>query len=411
MPISAAGLGIPAFKAAVATSNIEVEAGLAYQEMKNMGLSTKTARTIALAVGGVNGALEALQVDELAAAYRATAGKAGTELFAERLWNEAKRRFPSVANNVLQEVLQEGTTAAGVSAAAKLETGKWAYNQRDILSRLGDTAYSSLLTFGALEAPAVFRNAATVGQTGSSFQSIDMATVDNSLNGEYNEVHTPKATEVFADNPFDEARELDVEGVPVYATTRKDAHIEAVDFSQLKKSRAEAASQYGLNEKEAASLGNYVQYTYGIMNKRLREGNIDPLRDQPTVNRIVRALERFPQYKGRVYRNLIFADKADYELFLSQHSNGKSVTTKAFTSTSKRPNGFPLFGDNVVHMVLEVNDGADIADTYGIPRQQEVILMPNTRFRVMAVKTANDGNPLIYMQEVPSEVQRIPDDQ
>ena len=62
-------------------------------------------------------------------------------------------------------------------------------------------------------------------------------------------------------------------------------------------------------------------------------------------------------------------------------------------------------------MVLDVNDGADIADTYGIPRQQEVILMPNARFRVTAVRIANDGNPLIYMREVPDEVQRIPDDQ
>lgn len=64
--------------------------------------------------------------------------------------------------------------------------------------------------------------------------------------------------------------------------------------------------------------------------------------------------------------------KEKYNDFLEKHAAGKTAPLKSFTSTSKRPNGYPLFGDHVVHMVIEIT----------------------------SVTTASDGHPLIIAQEV-----------
>lgn len=51
-------------------------------------------------------------------------------------------------------------------------------------------------------------------------------------------------------------------------------------------------------------------------------------------------------------------------------------------------------------MVIDGVTGRDIADSYSIPRQQEVIYLSETKIHITAVKIANDGHPLIYAQEV-----------
>ena len=84
---------------------------------------------------------------------------------------------------------------------------------------------------------------------------------------------------------------------------------------------------------------------------------------------------------------------------MAEYAEGSSVTLRAFTSTSKRPNGYPLFGGGVVHLVVDGYSGRDIADTYGLSRQQEVLYLPGTEMSVIRVTTANDGNPLIYLKE------------
>lgn len=73
---------------------------------------------------------------------------------------------------------------------------------------------------------------------------------------------------------------------------------------------------------------------------------------------------------------------------------------EAVTLTSKRPNGYPLFGKYVVHMVLDGVSGRDIADTYGIPKQQEVMFLPGDRYKVNSVSVANDGHPIIFAKEI-----------
>ena len=121
------------------------------------------------------------------------------------------------------------------------------------------------------------------------------------------------------------------------------------------------------------------------------------------VTRITAALRKFPTYEGRTYRNLKFDTEEAYNAFLAKYAVGRNIVLEAFTSASKQPNGYPLFGNGVVHLVLDGGSGRDIADTFGIPRQQEVIYLPGTRINIQRVTIANDGNPLIFAQEVLSD--------
>ena len=172
--------------------------------------------------------------------------------------------------------------------------------------------------------------------------------------------------------------EIDAQGNPVFAKTRAEAHVEAYDQLALERSRAEADKRYGITQEEGRSLAGYTQATFAMMNKKMQDGTVDPVKDQPAVDRVLAALKKFPSFEGTTYRNLKFKTEGQYNDFLEKHAAGKTVTLKSFTSTSKRPNGYPLFGDHVVHMAIAGKTGADIADTYGIPRQQEVILLPGT---------------------------------
>lgn len=193
--------------------------------------------------------------------------------------------------------------------------------------------------------------------------------------------------------------EFDADGNPVYASNREEAGIEAYDHLAMKQARAEADKKYDITLEEGRSLAGYTQLTYRIMNDRMQN---DTLRngDQAVIDRVLSALKKFPPFEGKTYRNLKFNTEEQYNDFLEKHAAGKTVTLKSFTSTSKRPNGYPLFGNRVVHMVIASKTGADIADTYGIPRQQEVILLPGTEIENTSVTTANDGHPLIFAQEV-----------
>lgn len=192
--------------------------------------------------------------------------------------------------------------------------------------------------------------------------------------------------------------ELDEHGAPIFAQTRAQADIKAYDHLDLKQRRKEAVKHFGLDAKESASLDNYTQWLFYAINNRLLQGTAE--KDSGIVERITAALKKFPQFEGRTYRNLEFQDEAAYQAFLEECSADSTVTLKAFTSTSKRPNGYPKFGQYSVHMVIDGVTGADIADTYGIPRQQEVVLLPGTSIKITGVETANDGHPLIYAQEV-----------
>ena len=146
------------FAAASAGSALEMEAGLAYNEMVEAGISKETAKKIATGVGVVNAGLEAAQIDELVDALRVLGGKKTTKTFTQRIIDELVDRGVDVAKETAQEVLQEGVTIAGTQVGSKVDKGEWAYSADEVLGRLGDTAASSALSFGIMNVPAGAKN-------------------------------------------------------------------------------------------------------------------------------------------------------------------------------------------------------------------------------------------------------------
>lgn len=141
-------------KGGAALSNFEIEAGLAYNELVENGISAETAKKIALGIGGVNAGLELVQLGELFRSYRVlkNSGAGGTVL--QKVGQELLDRGVSIGSEVLQETAQEGVTIGGVQLGSRLEKGRAAYTPEEVRQRLKETAGNAALSFGLLELPA-----------------------------------------------------------------------------------------------------------------------------------------------------------------------------------------------------------------------------------------------------------------
>ena len=189
---------------------------------------------------------------------------------------------------------------------------------------------------------------------------------------------------------------------PVYMRYQPGMELREFDHALWVKKMAEAKQAYGLDDDESDGVEGYVGGKAYDWNVVLRG---DPGYERTEfmdfwIEQAINGFSKFHQFAGRTYRNLAFADQSRRNLFLKEHQAGEIVDVNYFASSSKDPNGYVVDGDYVVHMVIDGFGGRDISDSYAIPGQQEVVYLPGTKLRITAVKTANDGHPLIYAQEV-----------
>lgn len=196
----------------------------------------------------------------------------------------------------------------------------------------------------------------------------------------------------------------DENGNPIFDNTPVRVE-EATDFAEVKRRRKAAVEDYGLEKNESMRIESYVSGLAYELNKRMNSGILSE-QDQNYADKVRDAFRKFPQYKGTTFRNLSFGSKKAFEEFLLGHKKGEVIKLKAFTSTSKSPNGYKVSGEFIVHMEFRGESNADISETYGLPRQQEVVYMPGIEIRVSDVTTANDGNPFIIVEEVGIRDQR-----
>ncbi|MBR2483624.1 MAG: hypothetical protein IKB53_02640, partial [Oscillospiraceae bacterium] len=221
---------------------------------------------------------------------------------------------------------------------------------------------------------------------------------------EANNTHLAKeAGEGYTQNKYGGSvfREFDDIGTPLFAKSKEELHVQPTNLSEDKKMRMRAIERFDLKKDEASRLENYVggMLCYRLNKKMMNESPLTA-GEQEIIQSIKDALLKFPSYSGCTYRNIRCSAKEGYNAIFSEYTEGNIITWRGFTSTSKRPNGYPLFGDGIVHMVVEGASGRDIADTYGVPRQQEVTYLPGVKMEVVKVTIANDGYPLIYLKEV-----------
>ena len=148
--ITAPSAYVAANMAFQAKSAFEVEAGLAYREMVENGISPETARGIALGVGGINGALEALQISDLVKSFKILDASDVTKPFVKKLYKWMAERFGNAVAETVEEVAQEGATIAGVNLGGAIDKGEAVYGWKEIGKRLKDTASSSFSGYALL---------------------------------------------------------------------------------------------------------------------------------------------------------------------------------------------------------------------------------------------------------------------
>lgn len=238
------------------------------------------------------------------------------------------------------------------------------------------------------------------GRSTDAYIALDANQVKNTTN------KTPTADPDirYQQRDSDKIGDWDENGNPIFDNTPVRVE-EATDFAEVKRRRKAAVEDYGLEKNESMRIESYVSGLAYELNKRMNSGILSE-QDQNYADKVRDAFRKFPQYKGTTFRNLSFRSKKAFEEFLLGHKKGEVIKLKAFTSTSKSPNGYKVSGEFIVHMEFRGESNADISETYGLPRQQEVVYMPGTEIRVSNVTTANDGNPFIIVEEVGIRDQR-----
>ena len=141
----AATLGL---KVGSAKAGMEIEAGRAYLEMLNHGISEETAALLATGVGAVNGVLDTVQLDELMDAYRILDKVGADDTTRSVILQELNKRLQDLFMETGLETLQMGVSTAGTQIGSKVDTGEWAYTGQEVADRLGSAATSAILTYG-----------------------------------------------------------------------------------------------------------------------------------------------------------------------------------------------------------------------------------------------------------------------
>ena len=192
-----------------------------------------------------------------------------------------------------------------------------------------------------------------------------------------------------------------------------DSLIDDSSAEEILAGRAKAKNEYKVTDDEAFSIEAYVRGSAYDISRLQRTGKEAEFSEYDTilVDQIKSGLLKHPEYSGRTYRNLqfdsVFNTETDYDDFIRDHAVGKEVTLKAFSSASKSPNGYPIVGDKIIHLVIDGVSARDISETFNIG-QEEVIYLPETKYKIVKTAIANDGHPLIYGEEIVSnEIQKL----
>ena len=156
-----------------------------------------------------------------------------------------------------------------------------------------------------------------------------------------------------------------------------------------------------LTAAERSAVLQYKSSESYKVNTKLRDGIALTEAEQTMVDEIDRALEKLPRYEGTVYRRMSFDMEGQEALdaFLTQYEAGAVVRSKAYLSSSTEQDGYPVGGNLTVLQVITGHNGRDL-DGIGNNFEREVLFPRNTRFYIERVASDEDGNPVVYMEEV-----------
>lgn len=161
--------------------------------------------------------------------------------------------------------------------------------------------------------------------------------------------------------------------------------------------------------EELVALEEYTSLYYGAINAALRGNDKDVLSKPLTTQQKAKfledarfataALDALPNHTGTVYRGTVMPKS-----LLDQYEVGKTITEKAFVSTSTEPNVAESFGKGAaggevsVRYAIQSKQGKSVKMVSAVPGEEEILFKPDTQFKVLGKKTKN-GVVHIYLEE------------
>ena len=161
----------------------------------------------------------------------------------------------------------------------------------------------------------------------------------------------------------------------------------------------EISQKYGLTEDEVGAILSYKSSESYTINAKLRGGEPLSEQEQKFVDNLDSALEKLPLYKGKIYRNLSFFEKEEFDTFVAQHIEGLPVYYDAYTSASTKHDGYTVDGAYIVHIIIPNSGSAHDANGFGNNFENEVICPRNSKFVVDNVYFDESGTPTITLRE------------
>ncbi len=147
-----------------------------------------------------------------------------------------------------------------------------------------------------------------------------------------------------------------------------------------------------LSKPEAVILREYTGHSAQQINAELRS-NKPSLKALSFARILNRALNKLPSYKGNVWRDVNFPEKA-----LAAYSVGEVVTEKGFVSSSC--DEFERFDSARPHrLLIHSKNGKVIEKISVLPLEYEVLFRSGTKFKVLK-RTQEKGYLLIELQEL-----------
>ncbi len=169
------------------------------------------------------------------------------------------------------------------------------------------------------------------------------------------------------------------------------------DTSKLKKELAILEAQYsspalcGMSVAENQAIRRYTGSGYGELNRALRQ-NKELDKDTTAFVEIMNSgLKKLRPYEGIVRRGVDLPPEV-----LEQHKVGEIITYAAFTSTSIG-SGF----GNSHKFIIQSKTGRYVDPISATQGENEVIFLPNTKFRILSKKVVNSYGAVFVMEEVP----------
>ncbi|CAF1178284.1 unnamed protein product [Adineta steineri] len=171
-------------------------------------------------------------------------------------------------------------------------------------------------------------------------------------------------------------------------------------FSKIAKNECHFPSEHGLTRDESAAIYLYTMELgenslYQVINRALLAEDRSSLKPWFAYLKLFdAAVQKLPSVRMNLWRGVPID-------ITSSFKKGDEFTWWAINSCSTSDNIIKdLLGPNSTLFMIEAKNGKDISNYANCPNENEVILFPGTRFRVVSDPLDQSPMHLIHLQEI-----------